>query len=55
MKNMDFFTDRSLALDAAKDTSQAMVMAGYQIGRNFIECVHVFSITAIISKGVNRC
>ena len=43
MKDMDFFVDKSLSLDLAKDTSQAIVMAGYQIGRNFIEYIHTFS------------
>ncbi|KAB5513032.1 chitinase [Coniochaeta sp. 2T2.1] len=37
MKDKDFFKDNSLKLDMYKDTSQAMVMAGYNIGRNFID------------------
>ncbi|KAK0625161.1 chitinase [Bombardia bombarda] len=31
MKELDFFRDKALHLDLAKDTSQAMVMAGYHI------------------------
>lgn len=36
MKNLDFFAN-SAKLDAYKDTSQAIVMASFQIGRVFVE------------------
>ncbi|EFQ97488.1 hypothetical protein MGYG_00528 [Nannizzia gypsea CBS 118893] len=37
LKDLDFFKDKSLALDLSKDTSQALVSAGYIITKTFIE------------------
>ncbi|KAM5435297.1 hypothetical protein MferCBS31731_006262 [Microsporum ferrugineum] len=45
LRNLTFFQTRPLRLDLLKDTSQALVSAGYTIAKNFIEKETVKEVT----------